>query len=262
MENIQHRKLLYLGIVIGSIIIIALIAWLFRSPNTAAPTPISEPFSGVVGEPVDIVLDFFGTWSNARQSTSTDPITEKLYDLPEVSPALSAKLLLAEAVYRENGLDPVFCQKETFSSLRAKPVFQNETEAQFLVSPKQNEAGTLILVTLKTNGTLWNIADISCGGGEVGPVAGEYNFDHTGFLLKESILPPLDSDNWHIVFSQNDVLGFTAPIFFSSTSNCTLEGNAEEICAGERLRETMQVRVRGNVTEAGVFVSKLETVAQ
>jgi len=261
MEDNQRRQLLYISLALGGIILIALLVWLFRSSNPSVLTPAIEPFSGIVGEPIDIALDFFDAWSNA-QSTSTDPFTLKLYDLPEVSPALSAKLILAEAAYRESGFDPVFCQQETFSSLRAKPVFQNEAEAQFLISPKQNEAGTQILVTLKTNGTLWNIADISCGGGEVGPVAGEYNFDHTGFLLKESILPPLDPADWHLVFSQDDVLGFTSPLFFSSTSNCTLEENAEAICAPDSLLETMSVRVRGNVTEAGVLVSKLDAVAQ
>jgi hypothetical protein len=255
-----NRRHLYIIIGIGSLVIIGLLAWLFRAPSVNAPGT-QEEVQGVVGEPIDIALDFMGAWIEARKSTSTNPYLEEVFLLPEVSLALGEKIQQSEAEFTETGFDPVLCQTEVPSGLRARPVLETDNEAQFLITPKEKESGVQVLVTLIQNKEHWVISDISCSTGEVPPEMGEYSFDQVGFLLKDNVPPPLNREYWHLVFSQNDVMGYTAPLFFSEASTCTFAA-AEAACDLDTLGETMKVRVQGSMTEAGVEVARLNLVTE
>jgi hypothetical protein len=147
------------------------------------------------------------------------------------------------------------------SKLRAKTVYENESAAQMLIMPKEKEGGIQSVVTLRAANDLWVITDISCSAGEQAPDQGEFSFDQTGFLLKQSVQPPLNSEYWHLVFEQNGVMGFTAPLFMGEEAKCNLSGT-EESCSAANLAEVMQVRVRGQMTEAGVEVAHLDLVSE
>jgi hypothetical protein len=71
----------------------------------------------------------------------------------------------------------------------------------------------------------------------------------------------LNSEYWHLVFEQNGVMGFTAPLFMGEEAKCNLSGT-EESCSAANLAEVMQVRVRGQMTEAGVEVAHLDLVSE
>lgn len=258
----NNRKPLYLTIAIGLIIVVALLAWLFRSPSSETTNSGEEVRGGVSGEPIDITLDFFDKWLLARQSSTTDPYSEKLTTQPALAASVGEKLAQGEAAFKETGFDPVLCQTELPEGFRAKPVFENDTEAQYLVMTKDKKPGVQTIVSLKAQNNLWLITDITCGTGEQAPEQGEFSFNQEGFLLKEHVPAPLDSKYWHLVFTQNGVQGYTAPLLFSDTSVCMTETSAANTCDDASLGETMKVLVQGNMTEAGVDVVKLQLVTE
>lgn len=259
----MRKNLIIVG-VIGLLIVVFLLVTLFKGDKSDIKSDVEGVDTGVargvVGEPLDVALDFYGVWSEARSSTTTDPYAQNLVNAPALSVAVSEKLARAESSFKETGMDPVLCQTNVPEKLRAKSVYENETAAQVLLFPKDNEAGTQSLVSLTFQNDLWVISDIVCGNSEQAPEQGEFNFEEEGFLLKQSIKPPLDNKYWHLVFTQNGVLGHTAPLFLSADSVCVVDGKEEGCADGAVLKEAMKVMVRGNVTEAGVEVKRVEEV--
>jgi hypothetical protein len=254
-----NRNRIYIVIALGLVVIVGSLVSLFSSPSTETMDNGFVEFKGVKGDPLDITLDFFDAWLMARQSTSTDPYQENLISREGVSVALGEKLLAAETAFRESGFDPVLCQNALPEKFRARVVYEDTTSAQMLIMPKEKEGGVQSVVSLIAQGELWEISDISCGSGEQAPEMGEFSFDRTGFLLRQSVQPPLDPELWHLVFEQDGVLGYTAPLFFGAGSVCVINGD-EESCDTANLAEVMQVAVQGQMTEAGVEVARVELV--
>jgi hypothetical protein len=253
------RKQLYIFIIIGVIIIVGALLWLFRSPGETNLASEDIQMRGIPGESIDVALDFFEAWSEARLSTTTDPYQAQLVERQEVGVSLKKKLLESETQFRETSFDPVLCQNEVPGKFRAKSVYENEQGAQILIMPKEKEGGIQSIVTISKHDGLTEIVDISCSAGEQALVQGEYHFDTVGFLLKQSVQPPLDPQYWHLVFAQGGVLGYTVPLFFSEISMCAIDG-VEQSCNDGLLMETMKVQIQGSMTEAGVEVSRLTLV--
>lgn len=251
------RKILIPALLLLAIAVI--VVWASLSDNNKGNDVITIDSSpGVEGEPIDITLDFFEAWVSARNSTTSDPYSEKLVPSDSLNDDLDQRILAAEADFRNNEKDPVLCQYAVPEKLRVKSIFENETDAQILVSPKENASGTQSVVTLtKRAENFWLITDIKCGSGEQAPDVGEFSFDTEGFLLKDSLPASLDSQYWHIIFEQDKVMGHTAPLFFSDSSICIQDGE-EKTCSDGFLFETMKARIQGSMTEAGVDVKRVE----
>ena len=104
---------------------------------------------------------------------------------------------------------------------------------------------------------LWEIADINCTSGEEAPDQGEFTFDREGFLLKQSVPPPLDPQFWYLVFEQEGTPGHTAPLLLGDESTC-VNDDREGSCSDDMLGEALRAHVQGNLTEAGVDVARIE----
>jgi hypothetical protein len=204
-----------------------------------------------MGEPLDIVLDFYTQWHDAALSTTTNPYQDGLNQAPFLGKDLHERLS-----ERPEGIDPVLCQTVIPERIAARTVFVREQDAQILVTARKPATSTeQAIVSLKALNGGWYITDITCTPGEFAP-AREFTFEHEGFLLKQ-VPPPLDASHWHIVFEDNGELGHFAPLFFSSTSTCTIGGNTST-CNPDALTETAKVSVRGQMSEYGVDVVSLE----
>jgi hypothetical protein len=253
--KIDQKTIIYS--VLGVAVIIALLLVLLK--NDKASVEVDEN-RGVEGEAFDIALDFIQSWQEARISTTTDPYKEGLVNSKSLSVLASQKLAAAEVAFRENNLDPVLCQSDIPNGFKAKPIFENESDVQLIIFPREKGTGVQTIFTLKSHDNLWEITDITCGNGEQGPDLGEFTFEQEGFLLKQSVKPPLDSQFWHLVFAQAGILGHTVPLFLDTNSMCLTTNSTEEVCSDQLLAEVMKVVVKGDMTEAGLEVKKIELV--
>ncbi len=256
--QIRHKAIIIS--VLGIIIISALLFRLLKDDQPNSPVVTEKENRGLAGESIDVALDFMEVWQEARISTTTNPYQENLTSIKPLSQAVSEMLKGTETAFRENGFDPVLCQSEVPSGFKVKPIFANEAEAQLIIFPKEEKVGVQTIFTLKSQDSLWEISDITCGTGEQGPELGEFTFEQEGFLLKESVQPPLNSEYWHLVYAQDGVLGYTAPLVLGTESQCLTTGNTAAVCSDSLLAEAMQVTVKGNLTEAGVEVKWIELV--
>ncbi len=251
------RKILIPALLLLAIALV--VAWASLSDKKTDSGITIDDSPGVEGDSRGIVLDFYEVWMEARRSTTTDPYAAKLVPTAAFSKDLNQKIADAENDFRTNEKDPILCQYEVPEKLRVKVIFENEKAAQLLITPKENTLATQVVVDLdKRAEGFWLIKDISCGSGEQAPDVGEFSFDREGFLMKDSLPAPLDSQYWHLVFEQNGVMGHTAPLFLSGESNCILKDGEEKVCTDEVLFETMRVTVKGSLTEAGVDVKRIE----
>lgn len=252
----QKRQIIAIVLIVVTVFIIGILFWWFQGRQNNEVMVPSEN-RGVQGTPIDVTLDFYESWLSARRSTTTDPYKQDLVNSAALSETMSKKLSDSELVFRDNGFDPVLCQSSLPEKLRSKPIFEQEKKAQILVFPKDKQSGVQAVVTLAAHDVFWEITDISCGSSEQAPEQGEFTFDRDGYLLKENVPSPLDSQYWHLIFEQEGTPGYTVPLFLSK-ANCVLEGGTEEICRDDMFKETMRIRVQGDATEAGIEVKRIE----
>jgi hypothetical protein len=71
---------------------------------------------------------------------------------------------------------------------------------------------------------------------------------------------PLDSNYWHLVFEEAGVLGHAVPLYISDTTICAQKDGTEAACDDNLLKETMPARVKGEMSESGVNVERIELV--
>ena len=242
--------------------IIAIIAILIVAigSTTAWYLTRPEPARVVPDDALDVTLDFFNGWLAVRKDTSKD----RVVGLSEVGTNLRESLrteLTSKVATLENGaVDPILCISYVPEKLGAKVVYEATTTAEIMVIPRGTETplASPAIVTLTKDGEFWKIDAINCSSGET-DTEREFTFDITGRLLK-NVPPPLNPEFWHLVFEQDGVGGYTAPLSFASTSLCSFNNEAGEPCNLERLYETANVRIEGNMTEAGVDVIRLTEI--
>ena len=256
----NNPKNLRIVVIIGALIAIGVFLFLqFSNSNSSNPdTPASD--RGVEGTPLDVTLDFYQNWLEARNSTTTDPYTEDLPNAQALHRDVSQIILNAENSFREHGADPVLCGTTVPKKIKAKPIFEQSDSAQILIRSTNEANLSQIVVTLASHDALWEITAIDCNVSEQAPDTGEFNFDTEGYLLKDSLTASFNKEYWHIVFEQNGVPGHTAPLQLTDTSVCTLSNGSEETCSDAVLFEAAHVRVRGNMTEAGATVGRIDFI--
>ena len=255
MDFTNKRTQLIIGA--AALVALALViaaAWLYQSRGYLFTPPEQEV---AMGEPVDIVLDFYTPWLAAVQATTTDPYKEGLAK----SPILSLELRKKIRDGKDHGpaeADPVLCQVNTPTQITARPVFQHEDSAQVLVMSRDKEFPRQAIVSLLKYKDGWFINDIQCSLGEFAPER-EFSFDTEGFLLK-SVAPPLKAGTWHLVFEQNGQPGHVVPLFFNAESSCQEIDGTAGACDTSTFIEPSKARVQGEMSETGVTVKRLQHV--
>ncbi len=250
----NRNKLLPVVLVAVAVVIIGLIVW-FSSGGKGL---LTERWTGVAGEPINITLEFYEAWLEARKVGTDEPFTRGLTQYEQIGPELREKLAAFEGQITDESEDPVLCQAVLPSGLRTRPVFIQDEAAQILVTSTTRGQAGQALVSLAAKNGLWRITDISCGNAETGP-QGEFSFDKSGFLLKQ-VPAPLDSNYWHLVFQEAGVLGHAVPLFISNDSVCVRQDGSTSGCDDNILKETIPARVMGEMSESGVQVKRIELV--
>jgi len=256
MNNIytDYRKVAMVALAIGLLVIVVVGYQLFKGGVQETITQES-PQEVALGTPIDVVLDYYLPWLKARQATTTNPFQEGLASSTILSPELRARLVASESSFMA-GLDPVLCQPATTTDIRITARLMNEqTErAQVLVLAKGLPSQSIVTVLKQGEG--WYISDVSCAAGEFAPER-EFSFDQEGNLLK-NVPKPLDSQYWHLVFTEDGKPGHTAPLFFDESSICIVADGSESVCDTAKFREAIKALVQGEMTETGVMVKKLK----
>lgn len=247
-------------IIIGGVIVIAVIGliWVLfgrdGGGNVAARdnSTISRESKN---ESIDVVLDFYNQWIEERLSEETDPYKSGLARDPILNEEV--RIYLNDA--RKDDIDPVLCHEGVPSKIRTKVIFDVDGEAQILILPKAEGLERWPLIDLKVIDDLWHITNIACSQGEVAPEK-EFTFEREGFLLKDSVRPPLNAANWHLVFAENGQMGFTTELSFTEESECRDEKDDVIDCEGGHFGEGKKVFVQGDAGETAVAVKRLRFV--
>ena len=248
----MKQKIIIISVVAAVVLAVVFGLSFTNKKSVSIPSEILVTQITSTDDPIDVVLDFYGDWLDAVQSTSTDPYQEGLPNEPLLSPALRDKLNNPPS---DQLKDPVLCQDPLPTKIRSKRLLEKPDEMQFVIfSKEQPLAGQAIATTRKLNDG-WYIDDIYCAREFDEPR--EFTFEYEGNLLK-SVPPPYDPQNWHLVYAREGVNGDAVPLFFSAESMCTDQGGIEAVCNEAELTETQKVMLRGNMTDLGVEVKKLQ----
>lgn len=252
-----NKNILLTGIV-GVIVVGCVIWWLFLLITGSGGSGLMAN-KGVEGEPLDLTIDYYERWMSARNASTTDPFAEGLQNDPILSENVQNMLSEYEGKLDEAERDPVLCQTSVPDSLRTLKVSQDEDKAQILVLSATKGLNGQATIDLEGDNGHWLITNIKCTSAEENPNQGEYSFDKEGYLLK-NVPAPLDSNYWHIVYKQDDVAGYTAPLHLDASSTCVNEDGTEQTCNTDMFTETGAVHVQGDMTESGVNVARIEFI--
>lgn len=245
---------LVLGVVVAGIL--SVVAWQFFMADPSTSQPTDEVQSAPVEDPLDVTMDLYGPWLAGLQSTTTTFNKEELLTMAPVTPELRAELLQRIA-QTDAVIDPILCQVKQPERIGVKSIFTNDTEAQVIVVARGERVPEQALVTLRVAAGEWVISDISCSQGEVAPVL-EYTFEQEGNLLKQSLQPPFNADQWHLIYTKDSVAGNVIPLLFTAESICIATDGSEAVCIPDQFLEATAVYIQGEMQEAGVRVQRMD----
>jgi len=242
------KKIFLIGLII--ILAITAIVWLERGnseDNNQSSQQIPEE------DPLDAVNNFYNAWLEAVASTSTDPVGAGL----TTDPFLSSDVQTYVQERLEDELDPVICQTLTPPRVGAKILYQQDMSAQVQVLARgfEEKSSRYAAVTLAAVDGDWQVSEITCFDGETAPDK-EFDFNQEGQLLK-NVPEPLNSDYWHLVFSQDGIDGHTVPLFFDENSYCADSAGERSVCDESTFIQTTRVTVKGDMNEAGLTVREM-----
>lgn len=252
--KMNRKQVLPIALAAVALLIIGVVIWMVSTGKTLIP----KPWTGVAGDPINVTLDFYEAWLEAKTVGPNEPFARGLLEYQQVGPELRDKLSAFDGQLEASSTDPVLCQSSVPEGLRTLPVFQLEESAQIMVrSTTEGHVGQAI-IDLEARDGLWRITDINCGNAEQGP-QGEFSFDKGGFLLKQ-VPAPLNPEYWHLVFQEAGVLGHAVPLFIDAETVCVNKDGDEVACDDNVLKETAPAHVKGQMGEAGVDVARIEMV--
>jgi hypothetical protein len=213
-----------------------------------------------VGDPMDIALDMANAWRNTLIATEDSIMALSEFVASDQFTRAAAEDLkgrIADTA-REPLLDVILCQVEIPPRIVGRMIVQTNTEAQVMLIARglENRTPNQTIVTMRGNGeNAWVINSVTCSQGETMPEF-EFAFDHTGYLLK-SVPPPYTAGNWHVVFEQEGVMGYVAPLTFGDDSLCISTTGEESVCSPDNFKEPVPALVQGDMTEEGVIVKRI-----
>lgn len=241
----MKNKKIIAGSVLGIAVIILFIALFSKNTAITRQAVSSE-------DPIDIVLDFYGEWLDAVQSTSTDPYQLGLENEPILSKTLSDRLI---ATREDQGLDQVLCQNTPPTKVSSRTIFEETDTMQILVLSKEPKQAGQAVFALSRLGDGWYIEDILCSQGE-SDTPREFSFEHEGGLFNNITgQAERDQDYWSLLYTQ-DTKMYTARLNFTADSMCTDLAGTESVCDPSKFIES-KVTIQGNMSESGVDVKQL-----
>jgi|AntRauTorckE6833_2_1112554.scaffolds.fasta_scaffold28383_2 hypothetical protein len=250
------KKLIVLIIGVVVLIVLAVIAWQFVDVDSGDWNSTDESQLAPTEDPLDVTMDLYGPWLAGLQATSTEFNKAELLTMAPLTADLRTKLLsLTEDT--QLAVDPVLCQAVLPERIGTKSVFVTDTESQVMVIPRGTKVPEQALVTLIAVDGEWVINDIVCSRGEIAPEL-EYTFEREGNLLKQSLLPPLNNEQWHLIYSRDGVAGNAIPLLFNETSVCLSPDGSQQVCVPDQLTEAAAVQLQGAMQEAGVLVERMQ----
>ena len=105
MNNNRH---LIIGGAVLVIIILGVVFWMLQNKGgKIVEVAVTDEERGMKGEPVDVVLDFYGAWLAARKSSEIDPYSPDLINSKALSVETSKKLVGLQEEFRKEKKDPV-----------------------------------------------------------------------------------------------------------------------------------------------------------
>lgn len=204
--------------------------------------------------PIDVTLDFYEEWLTIRQSASSTSQVR----LPEMDVLTDElRVRLAESIAAVPEIDPLLCTVAVPENILGQVVFATDTAAEVMVYGRNQETPERSLATLNLTDNGWMITSISCSNGEVAPEV-EFTFEQTGNLLKSSLVAPLDSSRWHLVYTRDEQSGYATPLYFDAASMCISSDGTQTVCVPDTLNEPQSATIKGEMTEAGIKVALLE----
>jgi hypothetical protein len=244
-----------LAIAAALLVSVVLIAAVWSTSRKEVVSPIEQVVAN--DTPINVTLDFYDLWLEAARSTSTNPYQSGLAKSDILSESLRTSLGSFEGSESDQ-VDPVYCQIAVPEKIITKSLYEMTDKAQVLVFPKDTTLTGRSVVTLNKINEGWYIDSIDCSNGEVAPER-EYSFEKEGFLLK-SVVVPLDSKYWHLVYEENGIMGHAVPLFFDAESMCGGVDNNTSVCDSDKFMETTKVSIKGHMTESGVEVRLLNII--
>ena len=231
----------------------ALVAGVFLTSGN--PWTVSEPV-GSDDRAINVALDLYQDWLEVRQAATAE-MPAQLLQLSEgafITNALRAQL--TDQIAAAPAIDPIICMDPAPEQVLGKVIYETESAAEVMVYSKAADVPQRSMMTLTRVETGWLVSGITCSNGEVAPEV-EFTFDRSGNLLKDSLQPPLDNTQWHIIYAQAGQSGYAAPLQFGELSICAT-GEELVTCDPSTLSEAQAVTVKGNLLESGVEVVRME----
>jgi len=249
----KKQTVLIVGVIVAAII--ALIGWQILSSGSLVGTAIDEAQVAPVDDPMDVTMELYDPWLDGVQATSTEFNRSELLAAAPLTADLRDRLL--QETQTQSVLDPVLCQIEIPERIGTKSVFTNDFEAQVLVIARGTKVPEQALVSLSAVDGKWVISDIACSRGELAPEV-EFTFEREGNLLKQSLQPPLNNEQWHLIYTRDGVAGNAIPVLFDANSTCVMTDGSEQVCVPDQLTEATAVLLQGAMQEAGVLVERMQ----
>lgn len=244
---------LALGVIVTGILLV--VVWQFFASDSAS-SPAAENAQMVpVDDPIDVTLELYDPWLAGLLSTTTEFNKEELLNAAPLTSELRATLL-ERIAQTDVAVDPIICQANLPERIGAKSIFTNDTEAQVIVVARGQKVPEQALVTLQAIDGKWVLSDVFCSQGEVAPER-EFTFEQAGNILKQSLQPPLDPAQWHLIYTKDTVAGYAIPLLFTAESMCIATDGVEQVCNPDQLAEATAVFIQGEMQEAGVRVQRM-----
>jgi len=249
----KKQTVLIIGVLVA--VALAILAWQLLGSGSRVGTAIDEAQVAPVDDPMDVTMELYDPWLDGVQSTSTEFNRSELLTAAPLTADLRDRL--EQQIQTQSALDPVLCQIDIPERVGTKSVFTNDFEAQVLVIARGTKVPEQALVTLIAVDGKWVVSDITCSRGELAPDV-EFTFEREGNLLKQSLQPPLNNEQWHLIYTRDGVAGNAIPVLFDANSTCVMTDGSEQVCAPDQLTEATAVLLQGAMQEAGVLVERMQ----
>jgi len=249
----MKKQTLLIGGVVAVIVVI--IAWQLVGSGVTPLTTTDQPPVAPVDDPMDVTMELYGPWLDGLQATSTEFNRSELLNVAPLTADLRDRL--QQEIEVQSALDPVLCQIQIPERIGTKSVYTNDFESQVMVIARGTKVPEQALVTLAAVDGEWVISDIVCSRGELAPDV-EFTFEQEGNLLKQSLQPPLNNEQWHLIYTRDGLTGNAIPLLFDVNSTCILPDSSEQVCVPDQLTEATAVLLQGAMQEAGVLVERMQ----
>jgi hypothetical protein len=253
--NMKYNKYIVPAVIVLILVVIA-IGFVLRDKITDNQSASQERSS--LARPQKELYSFYTQWIADSKSTTTTPYESGLLDSSFLNSEVKFQIERAHAKYKEGDIDPVLCTPFRPKNVEMNVLSNKDGKAVIVVTPRGQKVKTehQAIVGLTIVDSKWQITKIDCSLGEAGPVK-DFDFEHTGSLLKDGIQAPYNNQNWHLIYEQEAEPGHVLPLTFDEKSICINFEGAESACDTTQLKETTKVFIQAGMTDTGSVVKRL-----